>query len=78
MADGIGSQTMRKTRGMLQKEEELGEPLEAILRRLYYDEGLTLHDVGLRVGVEGATVWRWLRYLGIPPKRLQPPTEETA
>ena len=68
-----------KTRGMLTLEQSLGEPLEATLRRLYYDDNLTLYDISERLGLRSpSTVWRWMRKLGIAAKQLQPPAGRTA
>jgi len=53
--------------------EEDRPPIEE-LRRLYVDEGLTLVEVGERVGYSGATVGRWLTEAGVPmrPTALLP------
>lgn len=66
------------TKAMLAKERELGEPLADVLRRLYYEQDLPLAEVGDRLGIGYTTAWFWMRRLGIPRKRLQPPPEERA
>lgn len=68
-----------KTRAMLALEDELKEPLEVALRRLYYEDGLTLFEISQRWGLSSpSTVWGWLRKLGIPPAKraLQSPPAE--
>lgn len=50
---------------MLRVEDRLGRPLEVELRRLYWDEGLTLAQIGLSLGVDATTVSRWMATLGI-------------
>lgn len=64
---------------MLAVQAQLGEPIEAWLRRKYYDEDKTLFgiaaEITIRTGVEynPSTIWHWLRRCGIPSKTLQPP-----
>jgi DNA-binding transcriptional regulator LsrR (DeoR family) len=50
---------------MLRVEDRLGRPLEVELRRLYWDEGLTLAQIGVDLGVDATTVSRWMAALGI-------------
>jgi DNA-directed RNA polymerase specialized sigma subunit len=52
---------------------ERGEPIDELLRRLYYDEGRTLFEIGEELGINHSTVWHWLRRCGIAAKQLQPP-----
>lgn len=54
-----------KTKAMLVLEHRLGEPMEDYLRRRYVDEGATTHQIGQELGLNNATVSRWLSLLGI-------------
>lgn len=54
-----------KTRGMQLMERQLGEPIEVYLRRRYIEEGSTTEEVGTELGLNAATVSRWLAQLGI-------------
>jgi DNA-binding transcriptional regulator LsrR (DeoR family) len=54
-----------KTRGQQLMEQQIGEPLEVALRRLYVDEGLDQRVIGDRWGLDRATISRWLRDFNI-------------
>jgi hypothetical protein len=54
-----------KTRGMLVMEHRLGEPIESYLHRRYIVDGATTITIGADLGLNNATVSRWLRDLGI-------------
>lgn len=54
-----------KTKAMLVLEHRLGEPMEDYLRRRYLDEGATTNQIGDELGLNNATVSRWLGSLGI-------------
>lgn len=64
------------TRAMLAKEQELGKPLATVLRHLYYEDDLSLTEVGEQLGISHTTVWFWMRRLQIPSKRLRPPDRD--
>jgi transcriptional regulator with XRE-family HTH domain len=61
---------VRKTRRMRAVEERLGEPIEAILRRLYYDEGLTQAEVAARLSVPAGTIATWMIGFGINQRSM--------
>ena len=46
---------------------------EKILQRLYWEEGLTLAEVGARLGVSGTCVMRKMRGYGIPRRPAHRP-----
>lgn len=54
-----------KTKGMLVLEHRLGEPMESYLHRRYIEEGATTHQIGDELGLNNATISRWLGVLGI-------------
>jgi hypothetical protein len=47
-------------------QQEYGEDLLGLLHRWYYDDRLTLQQIGDRIGVSGPTVWKWFRILEWP------------
>lgn len=49
---------------MLLVEARLGRPVEDVIREIY-DRGGMQKDVADALGVEGSTVSRWMRELGI-------------
>jgi len=49
-------------------EHEHGASIEALLRRLYVDEGMTQPQVADLLGVSTRSVVRWMRDLGIPSR----------
>lgn len=50
-------------------EARLGRPMDAILRDLYLDQGMTLAAVGAELGVTKGAVSRWLERFGIEARR---------
>ena len=46
-------------------ERRLGEPLEVILRRLYYDEKLNQAEIGKRLRVPAGSIGGWMIRFGI-------------
>jgi DNA-binding transcriptional regulator LsrR (DeoR family) len=46
-------------------EARLGEPLDAVISRMYHDQGMTLAQVADELGVTIGTVSRWMTTLGI-------------
>jgi len=58
-------QTAGTTRGMRQVEETLGRPIYIYLQDAYNDRGLSMTQIGAEIGVDKATVSRWMRQLGI-------------
>jgi DNA-binding transcriptional regulator LsrR (DeoR family) len=51
-------------------EKRHGEPLEEILRKLYYDEGLTQAEVAKRLRVPAGSIGGWLIRFGINQRTL--------
>ena len=49
-------------------ERRHGAPVEALLRRLYVNEGLTQEQVAIALGVGRDTVYAWMRKYGIPTR----------
>jgi DNA-directed RNA polymerase specialized sigma24 family protein len=54
-----------RSRRIEQLESRFGEPIEKLLTRLYYDEGLTQAEVAKRLRVPAGTVGYWMARLGI-------------
>lgn len=63
------SQT-RKTKQMRRVEAEQGEDIVSLLRRLHYDEGLTVAEIAERIGVPYGTVAAWFIRLGLDRSTL--------
>ena len=61
---------VRKTPGMRAVEERLGEPISDLLRRMYYDEGLTQAQVADRLEVPAGTIATWMIALGINQRAM--------
>lgn len=59
------SKPVLKTHSMQVMEARLGESLTVVMTRLYHEQGLTLAQVGERLGVTIGTVSRWMDALGI-------------
>jgi predicted DNA-binding protein (UPF0251 family) len=51
-------------------EKRFGEPLEKVLRRLYYEEDLTQTEVAKRLRVQRGTLAGWMIRLGINQRAL--------
>lgn len=51
-------------------EASRNQPIEAILRSLYYDQGLTLAEIEDQLGVPAKTVGGWMVRLGINQRAL--------
>lgn len=57
-------------------EGRLGKPIDQILREYYVEQGLTVEQVGQKLGQTKGTVSRWLARFGIEARR--PGTASTA
>jgi hypothetical protein len=57
--------TSGATKGMQLVEERIGRPLYIYLQDAYNDRGLSMVQIGAEIGVDKATVSRWMRQLGI-------------
>jgi transposase len=51
-------------------EKRFGQPLEEILRKLYYEEGLTQAEVAKRLRVPPGSIGGWLIRFGINQRAL--------
>lgn len=49
-------------------EHRFAEPMDALLRRLYVDEGLTQAEIAVRLGTSLRSVVRWMVKYGIPTR----------
>lgn len=67
-----------KTLQMQRVEAEYGEPIEDLLRRLYIDEGRTLRDIAVYLGLSFSTVSDYLQRCGIPTRLGAPPRSKDA
>lgn len=68
-------QVLIRTREMQVLEARMARPIEAILRDLYLDRGLTVEQVGAELGITQGTVSRWLARVGIEARRPGPQAE---
>jgi len=67
---------VRKTTLMREIEARFGEPIDALLQRLYIKENRTMRDVARIIGVRSdSTVWLWLLKFGIPARRWMLPDD---
>lgn len=57
-----------KSRAEQLVEARHGEPVDAVLRRLYVDESLSQEQVARRLGVGRQAVIRWMAEYGIPTR----------
>jgi DNA-directed RNA polymerase specialized sigma24 family protein len=62
--------TVRMTQQMRRVEEEQGEPVEALLRRLHWHEGWTVQELSERIGVPASTLHGWLDRFGLTRRAL--------
>lgn len=58
----------RKTTLMQLIEVRHGEPIDKLLSRLYWDEGMTLLEIGEHLGISEGAVSRWMERLNIPTR----------
>lgn len=56
------------TRGMQVVEERVGRPIAEYLRDAYVVQELNQWEIAQAVGVDEATISRWLRVAGIPTR----------
>ena len=66
------SRPVLKTRAMQVVEITHGEPIDAMLRRLYLTECLTQGEIAEQLGLDQGTVSRWMREFGIDVPVLGP------
>ena len=62
--------TDNMTRGMRQVEARLGRPLQDYLREAYEVRRLSMVRIGSELGVDKATVSRWMAVIGIEPRHV--------
>jgi hypothetical protein len=46
-------------------EKRFGEPVDVVLRRLYYEEGLTLDEIAAKLRIPRGTLGGWMIRFGI-------------
>ena len=56
----------------------MGKPMDAILRELYVEQGLTLEQMGAVLGITKGAASRWLERFGIRARRGGPTREAVA
>jgi hypothetical protein len=79
MAVGAEMARVRKTALMRQIEVRFGEPIDALLRRLYVGENRTMREVAALLGIKSdSTVWLWLLKFDIPTRRWLLPQDPAA
>lgn len=66
---GVEQQVVLRTREMQLIEAEHGQPIDALLRDLYVEQGLGVQDIAERLHLTKGTVSRWMDRLGIPARR---------
>lgn len=59
-----------RSRRITQLEARHGEPIEQLLRRLYYDEGLSQAEVAKKLRVPHGTLAGWMIRLGINQRAM--------
>lgn len=61
-----------KTNAMKLVEKAHGgeKPLEEILRVLYVEEGLNIHQIGKELGISPSTAYRWLKEADITMRKM--------
>lgn len=57
---------------MQHAEARFGRPLGDLLTAWYHDEGLTLDEIGDRLGITKGAVSRWMERFGVPTRRGGP------
>lgn len=63
-----GTQQRIKSRAEQLVEHRHGAPVEALLRRLYVEQGMSQAEVAVALGVQRETVVRWMGACGIPTR----------
>ena len=58
-------QITNSTKGMQQVEARLGQPLAPYLNDAYNARQLSMAEIGSEIGVDKATVSRWMQQLGV-------------
>ena len=67
-----------KSRREQQLEREHGMSVDALLRRLYVDEGLSQQQIARRLGVSRGAVVAWMARWGIPTRDRRALAEQVA
>jgi hypothetical protein len=58
-----------KTQAMLEVERRRG-PIEWVLRRLYWERGLTYQEVGDQLDLSRGTIQKWMSVMELSPKAV--------
>jgi transposase len=56
------------TKGMVALEQRLGRPVEEIVRERYVEQGQSMAEVALFLGIDISTLSRWMVRFGIPAR----------
>lgn len=65
-------QVVIRSREQQLAEARYGQPLDVLLATWYHDEGLTLDQIGKRLGITKGAVSRWMERFGVVARRGGP------
>lgn len=65
-------QVVIRSREQQLAEARHGRPLDELLTAWYHDEGLTLDQIGERLGITKGAVSRWMERFGVSTRRGGP------
>lgn len=57
-------------------EARFGQPLDVLLTTWYHEEGLTLEQIGERIGITKGAVSRWMERFDVSARRPRRDTTE--
>lgn len=60
----------KKTNKMLQIEQEKGENIEEVLRRMFVDENRPTENIAKELSISYVTAFKWLEKAGIYSRKL--------
>ena len=60
-----------KTDTMKQIENKLGGDIEEILRKMYVDDHMCVHDMCKSLGISYVTTLNWMRLAGVRSRKLR-------
>jgi transposase-like protein len=61
----------KKSHAMKQIETKLGGDIEEVLRALYVDKNMPVHQLCKTLGISYVTALKWLRLSGVRSRRLK-------